>query len=81
MKKQILVFGVTREIAGDSVIEIGEEMVPENAGALLDLLRERYPRLREISSLRIAVNNEFALEDTPINSKDEIALIPPVSGG
>jgi molybdopterin converting factor small subunit len=29
----------------------------------------------------IAVNNEFAQQGTPLHSHDEIALLPPVSGG
>jgi molybdopterin converting factor small subunit len=29
----------------------------------------------------IAVNNEYALDDDRINENDEIAIIPPVSGG
>jgi molybdopterin converting factor small subunit len=32
-------------------------------------------------SPRIAVNRKFASPDQPLNSTDEIALIPPVAGG
>jgi molybdopterin synthase catalytic subunit len=43
---------------------------------------EKFPRIRPaISSIRIAVNEEFAGNEHPLRTGDEIALIPPVSGG
>ncbi|HEY9488383.1 MAG TPA: MoaD/ThiS family protein [Chryseosolibacter sp.] len=44
-------------------------------------LRHRYPALVEIRSLMIAVNSCYAEDDQSIGESDEIALIPPVSGG
>lgn len=79
--KEILLFGVTREIVGSATLEIEKDAVPENVGALRRSLLERYPGLREITSLKVAVNNEFAKEDTALGPDDEVALIPPVSGG
>ncbi|WP_224491410.1 MoaD/ThiS family protein [Robertkochia flava] len=77
----ILLFGVTREIIGGVTLSLSEETLPENVGELKRILMERYPGLRNITSLKVAVNNEFAGEDTVIRPQDEIALIPPVSGG
>ncbi|MBU6429701.1 MAG: MoaD/ThiS family protein [Cyanobacteria bacterium REEB65] len=34
-----------------------------------------------LPSCRIAVNNAFASPDTPVRGTDEVAVIPPVSGG
>lgn len=79
--KDILLFGVTREIIGGSTVRIPEGELPGNVASLKELLLERYPPLKEITSLRIAVNNEFAEDETAIGPKDEVALIPPVSGG
>ena len=46
------------------------------------LLSERYPRLgKALGTIRVAVNEEFAREDHILKSNDEVALIPPVSGG
>ena len=42
---------------------------------------ERYPALRELSSLALAVNQAYARDKDPVHESDEIALIPPVSGG
>ncbi|MGC1242188.1 MAG: MoaD/ThiS family protein [Chryseosolibacter sp.] len=44
-------------------------------------LKQRYPSLLDIRSLMIAVNNAYAEDDLSIADSDEIALIPPVSGG
>jgi len=49
---------------------------------LLRLLRERYPHagpLLEVS--RLAVHQAFVAEDVVLHERDEVAIIPPVSGG
>ncbi|THD69821.1 MoaD/ThiS family protein [Robertkochia marina] len=79
--KDILLFGVTREIVGGATVRISEEEFPKDVASLKAMLMEKYPPLKEIISLRIAVNNEFAKDELTIGSEDEIALIPPVSGG
>lgn len=78
---EILLFGVAREIIGSATLKFSGEELPESVGALRKLLMERYPELKTITSLKVAVNNEFAGDDAPIASRDEVALIPPVSGG
>ena len=76
----VLLFGITRELVGQSKLTCA---LPPTArvGDLLDVLKTQYPRLSELKSLLVAVNNEYAEPDTRITSADEIALIPPVSGG
>jgi molybdopterin synthase sulfur carrier subunit len=44
-------------------------------------LEHNYPPLKELASYMIAVNNNYASDTQTILSTDEIALIPPVSGG
>ncbi len=45
-------------------------------------LAERYPGLGPaLPTIRMAVNQEFADDDTSLTAGDEVALIPPVSGG
>ncbi|RYF62770.1 MAG: MoaD/ThiS family protein, partial [Cytophagaceae bacterium] len=39
------------------------------------------PALTGVKSILVAVNSEYAEPDTLLNPSDEIALIPPVSGG
>ena len=76
----VLLFGITRELVGQSKLTCP---LPPGArvGDLLDILKSDYPRLGDIKSLLVAVNNEYADSDTFITAADEIALIPPVSGG
>lgn len=51
-------------------------------GALWELLAARYPRLAGYRGrLLYAVNQEFATTETALADGDEVAFIPPVSGG
>ena len=45
-------------------------------------LSKRYPSLAAaLPTIRFGVNQEFADDDTILTANDEVALIPPVSGG
>jgi len=44
-------------------------------------LKTNYPKLKDIKSLLVAVNSEYAESNLVLSENDEIALIPPVSGG
>lgn len=76
----VLLFGITRDLTGQSAVS-----VPLAEGArvsdLLHQLHEQYPALAGIRSVLVAVNGEYAETDQPVTSSDEVALIPPVSGG
>lgn len=76
----VLLFGITRDITGQTAIR--HPLAPDaRVSDLLAQLHSQYPRLAEIRALLVAVNGEYAEPDTLIQSTDEIALIPPVSGG
>ena len=78
-KFKIKAFGVTKDFLGgkETLIEISGQTV----GDLRAALNERYPQLLGLRSLYIAVNRDYAEEDRILEATDEIALIPPVSGG
>lgn len=78
-KYRIKAFGITKDLLGgrEATIEINGQTVADLRAAL----NERYPQLLGLRSLFIAVNNDYADENILLNSSDEIALIPPVSGG
>lgn len=82
MSNQVSVqlFGITREIVGSPVLRIALPPTGQ-VGSLLAQLKEQYPALNGLRSLLVAVNGEYAEIDQTIQSNDEIALIPPVSGG
>jgi len=76
----ILLFGITRDLTGQSTLSIPIQD-ETRVGDLLDQVRQQYPALAGVRSLLVAVNGEYAEVDQTLTSKDEIALIPPVSGG
>ena len=79
MTVTVLAFGIVKEIFGDSKAEI--EINDSTVTALKNALEEKYPRLKLLVSYMIAVNDEYAELTQDIQNKDEIAIIPPVSGG
>jgi molybdopterin synthase sulfur carrier subunit len=80
MKIDILTFGIAREICGGRLIQIDVEAGTDTDGLRL-LLAERYPALSGLAQLNIAVNSEYVTEPVTLHPGDEIAIIPPVSGG
>lgn len=80
MKLNILAFGITKDILGSAETEI-VVMEGISVGQLSNILETDFPQLKKLKSFFIAVNEEYAEEEQIIESGDEIALIPPVSGG
>jgi molybdopterin synthase sulfur carrier subunit len=76
---RIKAFGITREILGAR--EMVFETQVQTVAAVKNELVERYPRLSQLRSLYLAVNNSYAEDIQLLSENDEIALIPPVSGG
>jgi molybdopterin synthase sulfur carrier subunit len=80
MKKYtVLAFGIAKDILGGRQCEI--ELPGNTVAALRTALVGRYPALAGLRSLMIAVNSEYAEDGVLLEERDEIALIPPVSGG
>jgi molybdopterin converting factor subunit 1 len=77
---KILAFGIVKDIFNNSAVEMdgNNELT---VGTLKAGLEEKYPRLSHLGSYMIAVNNEYAPDDANIAEGDEVAVIPPVSGG
>jgi molybdopterin converting factor subunit 1 len=53
-------------------------------GKLKDILKNRFPAISESldkKSIMISVNHELATDKTVIRDGDEVALLPPFSGG
>ncbi len=78
---RVLFFGQLKDITGSS-----EDSPELGEGASLESVFEhyasRFPRLRDLrSSIVIARNHQFSVASTPVSDGDEIAFLPPVSGG
>ena len=80
MKIKVLAFGIAKDIFGESSVslELANDSTVYN---LQYLLEQQYPKLQQLKSYMLAVNNEYALPGDTIHERDEIAVIPPVSGG
>jgi molybdopterin synthase catalytic subunit len=78
---KVIYFGILRELAGtqQESVALAEGAT---AGELFAELKTRHPQLEQFAkSIALAVNLEYADSKRVLNAKDEVALIPPVSGG
>ena len=78
---RVLFFGQLKDITGSS-----EDSPELGEGASLESVFEhyatRFPRLRDLrSSIVIALNHQFSEASSVVSEGDEIAFLPPVSGG
>jgi molybdopterin converting factor subunit 1 len=78
---KVLFFGPVREIVGlrEDTLEM-----PDGARlhAVLENYGNRFPKLRDIApSVVLALNQQFAPPSSVVEDGDEVALMPPVSGG
>jgi molybdopterin converting factor subunit 1 len=81
MHVNVLLFAALAERANSREIPV---QLPEAAtvGTLLQAIGDTYPALAPLlPSCFVSVNQEYAQPDRVINEGDEIAILPPVSGG
>ncbi len=81
MDVTVRLFASLREKAGTSNLTLS---VPEgtNVEQLLSLVQSEKLELDgAIKGVLVAINHEYASANTVINESDDLALIPPVSGG
>ena len=79
MKIKILFFASCREKAGKSQAEL--DVKPgETLAGLLEEVKRDFPGI-PMDQIMVAVNQAFARPDYVLRAGDEVALIPPVSGG
>ena len=81
MRVRVLFFGSLKELVGRPSEEA--EFPPgADLRAVFDSYAARYPRLRELApSIVMARNQEFAQPSASLAEGDEVAFLPPVSGG
>ena len=81
MKVKVLFFASCKDITGqrETCIEIHAEMT---VGEFKNRLLAKYPDLEGLNNvLSVAVNAEYTDNTTVLHDGDEVAFIPPVSGG
>ena len=77
---RVLLFAGLAEVAGQRELTLDEEDPPRTVGELQARLREQWPALAS-RPFRVAVNQRYAAAEDALGDGDELALIPPVSGG
>jgi MoaE-MoaD fusion protein len=81
MRVSVLFFGVLKDLSGRSSDSLE---LPDGASVrdVVARYEAQIPKLKEsLPSLALAVNQQYAGPDTKLKAGDEVALLPPVSGG
>jgi len=76
---RVRLFAALREIAGASHVEATGRTVGDVVDDLSSRYGERFAQIAEVGSF--VVNGERASREVPVAEGDEVALLPPVSGG
>ena len=80
MNIKIIAFGIARDIIGGNQATLDCNKGTTVSQAFVHLT-EKYPDFEKLSSLKMAINEEYVPNDFVISEGDELVLIPPVSGG
>lgn len=79
---QVRLFGILATTLGTSTLEL--DAAPPTVAALIDKVASDHPDVEVFlrqQKIAVAINHEFARPDAAIKNGDEVALLPPVSGG
>ena len=81
MRVQIRLFAILREKAGMSELPL-EVRQSSTVASVAEQLASQLPSIRDLlPRVAFAVNRQYAGRETILHDGDELALIPPVSGG
>ena len=82
---KLIYFAWLKQRTGTAEEEVTPPKEVTDVAALLEWLKSRGPgyaaALKDLSVVRVAVNQEFARLDQRLEPGDEVALFPPVTGG
>ncbi|UXP32467.1 molybdopterin converting factor subunit 1 [Reichenbachiella agarivorans] len=80
MQISILAFGIARDILGTSTFDM-EIKDGQTVAEIVDELKSKYAAFNKLNSVLLAVNEDYVDDDYIVQQGDELAIIPPVSGG
>jgi len=82
---RLLYFAWLRAKIGTAEEELDLPPQVHDVNSLLEWLRERGPgyaeALKDLATVRVAVNQDYVGRDYPVRDSDEVAVVPPVTGG
>jgi molybdopterin synthase catalytic subunit/molybdopterin converting factor small subunit len=81
MTVKVLFFGMLKDIVGrvEEQVDVGPDA---RLSTVFDYYAAQFPRLRDMAgSIVMARNHEFSGLSTSVTDGDEVAFLPPVSGG
>ncbi len=82
MDISVQLYASLAEAAGARVVGLSDVQEPATAGDIGEAVFRRFPQLADLrDSVIYAVNAEYVQADFPVRRGDDVALIPPVSGG
>ena len=82
MKVRVKFFGILKADTGKDTIEMEVGEMGETVSGILKEIGVRFPQLKpRMDTLAYAVNQEIVDADYALSDGDELALLPPVSGG
>ncbi len=73
-------YGPARDLVGEPSITL-DITNGETVATVAQRLQQRYPRFGEARGIRLAVNRAYVSTEHGLVDGDEVAVIPPVSGG
>ena len=81
VRVQVLFFGILKDISGSSGEEL-EIAAGTTLGSVFDHYAARFAGFEhQRNSVLLARNHDFGTPETPLADGDEVAFLPPVSGG
>ncbi len=82
MQLDVRLFAALKDRAGADRLKVELPQSEPTVSDLLSYLRQTFPALRpSLTTVIVAVNQEFSFGDQPLYASDDIVLFPPVSGG
>jgi molybdopterin converting factor small subunit len=80
MEVKIIAYGIAKDITGSrrSILNVPDAIT---VGDFRSVLYREFPELKELTSLAIAIDDEYRDDKFLIHENVEVILIPPVSGG
>ena len=80
MDLQVLFFGISSDFTGEKTVNLSL-CNGSSVSEFKEFIQEKYPKLSQINSYTIAINESYAYDEMILKENDVVAIIPPVSGG